>query len=189
VGAGARDDPHRPNVVRVILLEPASDEEPVPAPGSVVVEANVDDLDPRAWPGILDALLAAGADDAWLAPILMKKGRPAHTLSVLCSTLLAESLRERIFALTPTLGVREHPVTKHMLDRTWRTVAVGPAGVRIKVGHAAGVIVTATPEYADVVAAAHAAGRAERDLLAAAIAAAEAAGLRPGAALAGGEVT
>jgi len=189
VGAGTRDDAHRPNVVRVILLEASVPGEVPASPGTVVIEANVDDLDPRVWPGVLEALLAAGADDAWLAPIVMKKGRPAHTLSVLCPDNLAGLLRERVFALTPTLGVREYPVSKHMLDRTWRAVDVGPARVRIKLGHAAGLIVTATPEYADVITAAHAAGRAEHDVLAAAIAAADAAGLRPGAGLPGDGVT
>lgn len=181
VGAGTRDDPHRPNVVRVILLDEAAGAgAPPAADGSVVIEANVDDLDPRVWPGVLDALLAAGADDAWLVPILMKKGRPAHTLSVLCGASASAELRERIFALVPTLGVREHAVTKHMLDRDWRPVTVAGSTVRIKLGHSGGRIVTATPEYADVVAAALSSGRAERRVLAAAIAAAQAAGLSPG---------
>ena len=80
-GAGGRDPAELPNVVRLVLGEPADAGD---ATGPVVLETNVDDLDPRLWPGVLDALFAAGASDAWLTPILMKKGRPAHTLSALC---------------------------------------------------------------------------------------------------------
>nr|BFE71715.1 hypothetical protein GCM10020092_050160 [Actinoplanes digitatis] len=69
VGAGGRDTPGRANVVRVVIGAP----EPGTAE-AVVLEANVDDLDPRLWPGVLAGLLSAGADDAWLVPILMKKG-------------------------------------------------------------------------------------------------------------------
>ena len=188
VGAGSRDDPHRPNVVRVVLLDRSAAAElagvgrdEVELAQAVVIEANVDDLDPRLWPGVLEALLAAGAEDAWLTPMLMKKGRPAHTLGVLCPPARVEELRARVFALTPTLGVREHPVTKHMLPRLWREVEVGGSRVRIKIGHAGGVIVTATPEFADVVAAAASSGQPQREVLSAAIGAAAAAGLVPGA--------
>ncbi len=76
----------------------------------MLIEANVDDLDPRVWPSVLDDLLVSGASDAWLIPILMKKGRPAHTLAVLVDPTLADELRARIFALVPTLGVRERAV-------------------------------------------------------------------------------
>ena len=79
-GAGSRDLPGRPNVVRLVVGRA----EDSPADAALVLETNVDDLDPRAWPSVLAALLAAGASDAWITPILMKKGRPAHTLSVLC---------------------------------------------------------------------------------------------------------
>ena len=182
VGAGTRDDPGRPNVVRVVLGELAAAGAAAGAAtrASVVLEANLDDLDPRVWPGVLDALLAAGADDAWLTPILMKKGRPAHTLGVLVAPDRADAVRAVLFAEVPTLGVREHPVTKHELARTWRPVAVGGAVVRVKVGHADGRIVTATPEFSDAVAAAEASGRPVRAVLADAVAAAGAAGLRAG---------
>ena len=73
-----------------------------------VLETNVDDLDPRLWPGVLSALMDAGADDAWLTPILMKKGRPAHTLHVLAGAEALPRLRELVFDLVPTLGVREY---------------------------------------------------------------------------------
>src|SRR4051794_23264237 len=74
VGAGSRDVPHRANVVRLVVGEGAAPAGP--AGDAVVLETNVDDLDPRVWPDVLDRLLEAGALDAWLTPILMKKGRP-----------------------------------------------------------------------------------------------------------------
>ena len=80
VGAGTLDLEDRPNVVRLVVGEPAA----AGPPGTCsLLETNVDDLDPRVWPRVLDQLLAAGAADAWLTPVLMKKGRPAHTLHVL----------------------------------------------------------------------------------------------------------
>lgn len=180
VGAGGRDTPGRPNVVRVLVGEAdaghASDE-------AVVLETNVDDLDPRAWPGVTAALLAAGASDAWLVPILMKKGRPAHTLRVLCPPELVGVLRDVVFGLTGTLGVRQSPVRKTALDRGWVSVDVLGAPVPIKIGHRAGVVVVAMPEFEDAAARAVEFGVPVRVLLDAARAAAHAAGLVAGAAV------
>ena len=180
IGAGSRDDPGRPNVVRLILGEYADAAQSFLASEAWVLEANVDDLDPRLWPGVLSALMDAGADDAWLNPILMKKGRPAHTLHVLAGADALPALRKLVFELVPTLGVREYPVTKRMLERYWQTVSVDGAEVRIKVGHHDGRITTATPEFSDVVEAAEATGRSVRDVMAAANASAVAAGLVAG---------
>ena len=69
------------------------------------------------WPAVIAALLEAGASDAWLTPILMKKGRPAHTLSVLVDADRAAAVRAAIFRQTSTIGLREQPLTKHALDR------------------------------------------------------------------------
>ena len=183
VGAGTRDPVGRANVVRVVLGSPAAGQATwgTADPGSaVLIEANVDDLDPRVWPSVLDDLLVAGAADAWLIPILMKKGRPAHTLCVLVDPTLAEELRARVFALVPTLGVRERTVRKWALARSWRPVEVPGGTVRIKIGHSGGVITSATPEYEDVAEVARRVGSPVRDVLAAAIAAADSAGLVPG---------
>jgi uncharacterized protein (TIGR00299 family) protein len=176
VGAGGRDTPGRPNVVRVLLGARAG----AGAEAAVVLEANVDDLDPRLWPGVLAGLLAAGASDAWLVPILMKKGRPAHTLTVLCRPERVAALRDRIFRDTSTLGVRESGRQKVALDRTFVPVEVDGGTVAVKVGSADGVIVQVMPEFDDVTAAAGAAGRPERMVLQQAQAAADAAGLRVG---------
>ena len=90
----AATPPGRPNVLRVVLGEPASVGAATERRASSS-RRNVDDLDPRVWPGVLAALLAAGASDAWLTPILMKKGRPAHT---------AVGARRRRTPSTPSAG-------------------------------------------------------------------------------------
>ncbi|GID27636.1 hypothetical protein Abr02nite_26190 [Paractinoplanes brasiliensis] len=154
-----------------------------PGEPAVLLEANVDDLDPRLWPGILTGLLAAGASDAWLVPIVMKKGRPAHTLSVLCPPGLADPLREQIFRDTSTLGVRHSTRGKVALKRAFADVTVHDTRIAVKVAHRGGVIVQVMPEFEDVAALARREQRPERLMLQEALAAAGEAGLIVGAAL------
>ena len=159
-GAGGRDPSEVANVLRLVLGEPvAAPAADGPDRGAVVLEANVDDLDPRLWPGVLAALLDAGAHDAWLTPVLMKKGRPAHVLHVLCPPALLGVLQEVALRETTTLGVRSYPVARRVLDRAWRTVDVDGRAVRVKLGLLGPEVVNAVPEWEDVVAAAAALGR------------------------------
>jgi pyridinium-3,5-bisthiocarboxylic acid mononucleotide nickel chelatase len=172
VGAGTRRLAGRPNALRLVLGSPGtaarSDTH------AVVLSTNVDDLDPRLWPQVLEQLLDAGAQDAWLTPILMKKGRPAHTLSVLCGSDRSPALRAVVFRETSAIGLREQTVDKHALARTEVVVSVTGGSVRIKLAHLDGTVVNAQPEYDDVVTAARASGRSAKTLLAEAMAAARA---------------
>jgi uncharacterized protein (TIGR00299 family) protein len=164
VGAGGRDPEGHANVLRLLV----GSEEPVPGQDTrppLLIETNVDDLDPRVWPAVIAALLDAGASDAWLTPILMKKGRPAHTLSVLVAADLAEPVRAAIFRQTSTIGLREQPLGKHALDREMVAVEVDGQPIAVKLARHAGVLVNAQPEYDDVVRAAAALGRPVNDVL------------------------
>jgi uncharacterized protein (DUF111 family) len=134
----------------------------------------VDDLDPRLWPGILTGLIGLGAADAWLTPILMKKGRPAHTLSVLCREDLADAARDRIFRDTSTLGIRHSRRGRVALDREFVEVSIGAGRVRVKIATRDGVVLQAMPEFEDVAALAREQGRPERLVLQEALAAAAA---------------
>jgi uncharacterized protein (TIGR00299 family) protein len=179
VGAGGRDVPGRANVTRVVL---GSGDPGATGTTMWQLETNVDDLDPRVWPTVLAALIDAGAADAWLVPIVMKKGRPAHNLCVLAHAPEKDALRDAVFTLTGTLGIRETPVHRVALDRGERLVPVTGGAVRVKAGLRAGRVVHATPEFEDAARIARERGLAVRDVLEEAIAAGAAAGLTPGAA-------
>ena len=171
-GAGSRDIDGMPNIIRLVLGEPANGRGNESA--AVVLEANIDDLDPRVWPAVLSRLFEAGAADAWLSPILMKKGRPAHTLHVLCAESQVAAVRHAVFAETPTIGVRQSTVDKYALDREVRTVDVAGHCVRIKLATLDGRVVNVSLEYDDVAAAAQALGQPVKVVLARATAAAQA---------------
>lgn len=171
VGAGSRDPDTHANVVRLLVGAPAPAASLQTTP-EVMLETNVDDLDPRVWPAVLAALFDAGAADAWLTPILMKKGRPAHALSVLVAPAHLAAVREAIFRHTSTIGLRATEVTKDPLERETAQVEVGGHPIAVKLARLRGLVVNAQPEYDDVAAVAAALGRPVVDVLAEASAAA-----------------
>ncbi|MDO5499029.1 MAG: nickel pincer cofactor biosynthesis protein LarC [Propionibacteriaceae bacterium] len=189
-GAGTKDLPGHANITRIIIGEPpdpagsltaagvvsagaASSEPPERGPRAMLA-CTVDDLDPRLWPGVLDRLVEAGADDAWLIPVLMRKGRPGHVLEVLTRRENAEAVRAAIYRLTSTLGIRSWDVHRDALQRDWGEVEVLGETIRVKRGFRAGEALTCQPEFADVAAAARMLGLSEHEVLQRAIAAARA---------------
>jgi uncharacterized protein (TIGR00299 family) protein len=182
-GAGSRDTPGRPNVTRVLIGERVARPDDEVAEAAVLIEANVDDLDPRLWPGVLTRLITAGAADAWLVPITMKKGRPAQTLTVLARPDQAADLREIVLAQTSTIGVRETTARRTALPRGWVDLTVAGCQLPIKIAHRDGTIWQVTPEFDDLERAAVEQGISPRALLEQASSAAAAAGLVTGAAV------
>jgi hypothetical protein len=166
-GAGERSLEF-PNVLRVLIGEAADAKlESTDADGAsreVVLETNVDDLNPELYAYVLERLFDEGAQDAWLTPILMKKGRPAVAVSVLCSARQQDAMREVLYRETGTLGVRASVVDKRMLERTVLDVATAWGSVRVKVGFLDGRAVTISPEYEDCARAARASGVAVRKI-------------------------
>jgi uncharacterized protein (TIGR00299 family) protein len=160
-GAGTRDL-EWPNVVRVLVgrESPVSGEED----RAWLVETNIDDMNPELIPNCIEQLIGAGASDAWTSPIVMKKGRPAFTLSVLARESVRAAVLEVLYGETTTLGVRMHPVTKDELEREWIKVQVLDQQVRVKLGLRGNNIVSVSPEYEDAIIAARAEGVPLREI-------------------------
>lgn len=166
VGYGAGT--HRldfPNVLR-ILVGPA--ESAVASTGNeseqLMLETNVDDLNPELYEYVLERVFAAGAQDAWLVPIVMKKGRPAVTIRVLCAPDREAEMRQIIFRETGTLGIRSAAVSKTTLDRDTVKVETTHGAVAVKIGVLDGRVVTVAPEYEDCARVAREAGVPVKDV-------------------------
>ncbi|MFA4965273.1 MAG: LarC family nickel insertion protein, partial [Thermoleophilia bacterium] len=169
-GAGRREVPGRPNVLRVVLVEPVRDAEgaeespdPLPAghgPGDhVLLETNIDDLSAELLGHAAEALREAGAIDVWMSPALMKKGRPGVVLHVLAAAADRERLAGVVFAETSSFGVRTSPVGRLYAEERREKVTIGGQEVGVRLGYAAGRLVTVSPEYEDVRRVAAAVGR------------------------------
>ena len=145
-GAGGRDLPHQPNVLRLMLGEfPTANRDD----GTLLIETNIDDMSPQVYDHLIEKLLAQGAPDAWLTPIIMKKGRPAVLLSVLAGKATLDRLTDIIFRETTSIGLRIQEVGRKKLHREVREVSTRYGTVRVKVSSRDGEVLTATPEYED----------------------------------------
>ncbi len=147
-GIGHRDVSDVPNVLRVFL----SDSEAITSSGvkeesATVIECNIDDMNPERYELIMELLFEAGAADAWLSPIIMKKSRPANQLGVLCSPDKSKKIKEIIFVNSTTIGLREYTVKKSVLTRTEKTVQTKFGPVTVKESVFEGKTVRSKPEY------------------------------------------
>ncbi len=148
-GIGSRDG-DIPNVLRVILAE-SEQNSGVNVIKAAVVECNIDDMNPEYYDYIIDSLFDAGAKDVYITPVIMKKSRPAATLSVLTDAGNEHKIIELLFTETSTLGVRHYYVEKSMLQRETETVDTPYGKVKIKSAFYNGKKIKSKPEYEDCI--------------------------------------
>jgi uncharacterized protein (TIGR00299 family) protein len=150
-GAGSRDFPGHPNVVRLTIGESASNALAAKTASETVavLEANLDDLNPQVFGYVMDRLFEEGALDAFAMPVQMKKNRPGTLLTVLCKPEDASRLTQFIFSETTTLGVRRRDEMRQTLARRWENVRTPWGEVRIKIASMNGTVTNYAPEYED----------------------------------------
>ena len=148
-GIGQRDVSEVPNVLRVYLLVDKEVIEDVSQENSIILECNIDDMNPERYEFLLEKLFENGASDAWLSPIIMKKSRPANMVSVLCTADKAGTMKSILFEHSTTLGIREKQVLKNLLRRQEKSIETPYGKVRIKECFYNGQILRFKPEYDD----------------------------------------
>ncbi len=141
-----------PNVLRVYLAEDneednEEDTEDVKTEVALMLECNIDDMNPEWFTHVQALLFDAGAADVFMTPIVMKKSRPASMLSVLCDPEAGGRMKEIILTETSTIGLREYSIRKHILRRELKTVRTRLGDVQVKCSYYGGRVVNEKPEF------------------------------------------
>jgi uncharacterized protein (TIGR00299 family) protein len=165
-GAGARDNPQTPNVLR-ILIGKAADRLPVDR--VVVIECEIDDMNPQLFGSAMDRLYGAGALEVFYVPVQMKKNRPGTLLTVVAPPELRSTLADVIFRETTTIGLRHYEVEREVLQREIVRVDTAVGAVRFKLAWREGRVVNAVPEFEDCQAIARARNLSVKDVQAIAL--------------------
>jgi len=148
-GIGGRDT-DIPNVLRVLLGETDDvTKDDCDREEALIIESNIDDMNPEMFDFVIDSLLKAGAHDVFLTPVIMKKSRPATVLSVLCSPEDESIIQDLLLTQTSTFGTRKYAVGKTMLKRDFTDVVTEYGTVRVKNAYLRGKKVKSKPEYED----------------------------------------
>jgi uncharacterized protein (TIGR00299 family) protein len=145
-GAGDRDDPETPNVLRVVIGRSADQS---PGDRVVVIECEIDDMNPQIFGVVMDKLYAAGALEVFYVPVQMKKNRPGTLLTVLAAPERRPALADVIFRETTTIGLRHYEVDRECLRREIVSIDTPLGVVRFKVAWRDGRVVNAVPEFED----------------------------------------
>jgi hypothetical protein len=150
-GIGNRDM-DIPNVLRIYLAESTGHAESSPETRkALVMECNIDDMNPEMYGYVMDILFGLGADDVFITPIMMKKARPASKLSVLCSPDKKQIMTETLLTHTTSLGVRSYEVDKTMLEREFSKIKTKYGEVTMKTAIYRGKQLKSKPEYEDCI--------------------------------------
>lgn len=152
IGYGAgKIDLSIPNVLRGYLGEMQKQINTVPTESSLyVLETNIDDMNPQFYELVMSKLFDIGAVDVWLTPIIMKKNRPAHTLSVLLNSDLLDSVASCIMQETTSIGVRYYPVERRIAERRLQKIELfDNEQITVKYSYLNGELVNVMPEYED----------------------------------------
>ena len=149
-GIGQRDVSEVPNVLRVYLSDEATENHDTKKEDAIMLECNIDDMNPEWYELLFSKLFDAGASDVFLTPIVMKKSRPANMLSVLCMPDKTDLLKDILFNNSTTIGVREYPVAKTILKREEKEIETELGIVRAKYSYYKGELVRVKPELDDL---------------------------------------
>ncbi len=172
-GAGSKDFPGCPNVLRLWVGQLAGGDKSLSADEVVTIEANIDDMSPELHPHVVAQVFAAGALDVWLTPIQMKKGRPAVKISAIAAPSKAEAVAGAILRESTTFGVRLTRSQRRCLNRETVNITTRFGELSVKVGYLDSRVVTVAPEYEDCLEAAHKHGVPMKAVYSAALAAAD----------------
>jgi uncharacterized protein (TIGR00299 family) protein len=142
-------DKEIPNILRVFLCEDGEDTPDVTTEEVSLLECNIDDMNPEHYDFLLERLLQAGANDAWMTPVIMKKSRPAIQLSVLCKPSAREEMEEILFTHSTSIGIREQMLYRKVLRREEIVVETPYGNVRVKQSYYKGKLINAKPESDD----------------------------------------
>jgi pyridinium-3,5-bisthiocarboxylic acid mononucleotide nickel chelatase len=165
-GAGSRDFNDTANVVRVVIGEA---EASASSHVVVVIEAEIDDMNPQIFGVLMDRLLAEGALDVFYTAIQMKKNRPGTLLTVVAPPALRARLTTIVFQESTTIGLRFREMQRECLDRETVVIDTPLGPVRFKVARRGGTVMNATPEFDDCVRLAAEHGRPVKEVLALAL--------------------
>src|SRR5688572_21937941 len=160
-GAGTRDFPNSPNVLRVVIGEL---DEAAPSQSVVVIEAEIDDMNPQIFGALMDRLLSEGALDVYYTSIQMKKSRPGTLMTVIANPSHRDRLTTTIFKETTTIGVRYREMARECLDREIVSVETAAGPVRVKVARRGGEILNVSPEFDDCLRLAAESGRPVKEI-------------------------
>ncbi len=114
------------------------------------IEANIDNMNPEYYSGLIERFINDGANDAWLTPIIMKKGRPGIMLSILCRSDLLQSMTNLIFRHTTTIGLRYTEINRTIGERYFKMITYKDHIVHIKQAFYDGQLINESIEFDDI---------------------------------------